>query len=88
MTEAQHVSHASRDLMDLSFTTLSDPEIAFHISRSRICAFLADVFPIDPLGEHRVHPKLQSATGLAEKQQHLRDLTVRTCRVDSKTSEG
>lgn len=76
MTEAQHVSHASRDLMDLSFTRLSDPEIAFHISRSRICAFLAGLFPIDPLGEHRVAPKLQSVTGLAEKQQALRDLTA------------
>lgn len=76
MTEAQHVSHASRDLMDLSFTTLSDAEVAFHISRSRICAFLSELFPIDPLGEHRIAPKLQSATGLAEKQEHLRDLTA------------
>lgn len=76
MTEVQHVSHTSRDLMDLSFTTLSDAEIAFHVSRSRICAFLADLFPIDPLGEHRLSPKLQSATGLAEKQQQLRDLTA------------
>lgn len=76
MTEVQHVSHASRDLMDLSFTTLSDAEVAFHVSRSRICAFLADLFPIDPLGEHRLAPKLQSAAGLAEKQQQLRDLTA------------
>ncbi|KAG6361361.1 hypothetical protein INS49_009588 [Diaporthe citri] len=76
MTEVQHVSHTSRDLMDLSFTTLSDAEIAFHVSRSHICAFLADLFPIDPLGEHRLSPKLQSATGLAEKQQQLRDLTA------------
>ncbi|KAI7775974.1 hypothetical protein LA080_006046 [Diaporthe eres] len=76
MTEVQHVSHTSRDLLDLSFTTLSDAEIAFHVSRSRICAFLADLFPIDPLGEHRLAPKLQSATGLAEKQQQLRDLTA------------
>lgn len=76
MTEAQHVSHASRDLMDLSFTTLSDPEIAFHVSRSRICAFLSDLFPIDPLGEHRLAPKLQSQDGLADRQQHLRDLTA------------
>lgn len=76
MTEAQHVNHASRDLMDLSFTTLSDAEVAFHVSRSRICAFLSELFPIDPLGEHRIAPKLQSATGLADKQEHLRDLTA------------
>lgn len=76
MTEAQHVSHASRDLMDLSFTSLSDAEIALHVSRSRTCAFLAKLFPVDHLGEHRLHPKLQSAAGLADKQQQLRDLTA------------
>ncbi|KAI3396233.1 hypothetical protein diail_12377 [Diaporthe ilicicola] len=74
MKEAQDVSHASRDLMDLSFTTLSDAEIAYHVSRSRMCSFLAGLFPIDPLGEHRLAPKLQSAAGLSEKQQQLRDL--------------
>ncbi|KKY30291.1 putative u-box domain containing protein [Diaporthe ampelina] len=76
MTEAQHVSHASRDLMDLSLTSLSDAEIAFHVSRSRICTFLAELFPIDPLGEHRLAPELQSAAGLADKQQQLRNLTA------------
>ncbi|KAL1849594.1 hypothetical protein Daus18300_013241 [Diaporthe australafricana] len=74
MKEAQYASHASRDLMDLSFTSLSDAEIAYHVSRSRICAFLSELFPIDPLGEHRLAPKLQCAAGLAEKQQQLRDL--------------
>ncbi|KAH8751617.1 hint-domain-containing protein [Diaporthe sp. PMI_573] len=74
MTEAQHISHASRDLMDLSFTSLSDAEIASHVSRSRICAFLSELFPIDALGEHRLNPKLKSPAGLAEKQQQLRDL--------------
>jgi hypothetical protein len=74
MTEAQHISHASRDLMDLSFTSLSDAETASHVSRSRICAFLSELFPIDALGEHRLNPELQSPAGLAEKQQQLRDI--------------
>jgi hypothetical protein len=74
MTEAQHVNHASRDLMDLSFTSLSDAEIASHVSRSRICAFLSELFPIDTLGEHRLNPKLKCPASLAEKQQQLRDL--------------
>lgn len=74
MTEKQYTSHASRDLMDLSFTSLSDAEIASHISRSRICAFLSELFPIDVLGEHQLESKLHSAEGLAEKQQQLRDL--------------
>lgn len=76
MKEAQYVSHASRDLMDLSFTSLSDAEMAYHVSRSRMCAFLSELFPIDPLGEHRLAPKLQCAAGLAEKQQQLRDLVA------------
>lgn len=74
MTELQHISHASRDLMDLSFTSLSDAEIAFQVSRSRICAFLSELFPIDSQGEHRLAPKLKSPAGLADKQQELRDL--------------
>ncbi|KAH8742878.1 hint-domain-containing protein, partial [Diaporthe sp. PMI_573] len=75
MTEAQHVNHASRDLMDLSFTSLSDAEIASQVSRSRICAFLSELFfPIDALGEHRLNPNLECPAGLAEKQQQLRDL--------------
>ncbi|KAH8757951.1 U-box domain-containing protein [Diaporthe sp. PMI_573] len=74
MTEAQHISHASRDLMDLSFTSLSDAETASHVSRSRICAFLSELFPIDALGEHRLNPELQSPAGLAEKQKQLRDI--------------
>lgn len=74
MTETQYTTHASRDLMDLSFTSLSDAEIASHVSRSRICAFISELFPIDPLGEHRLDPKLDSPSGLAEKQQQLRDL--------------
>lgn len=74
MTEAQYVSHSSRDLMDLSFTTISDAEIAYHVSRSRICTFLSELFPIDHLGEHRLAPRLQCVAGLTEKQQKLRDL--------------
>ncbi|POS74981.1 hypothetical protein DHEL01_v206621 [Diaporthe helianthi] len=74
MTEVQHISHASRDLMDLSFTSLSDAEIASHVSRARICDFLSELFPIDALGEHNLDPNLNSAEGLSEKQQQLRDL--------------
>jgi Mg-chelatase subunit ChlD len=74
MTEVQHSSHASRDLMDLSFTSLSDAEIASHTSRARICAFLSELFPIDGLGEHRLNPKLKSSAGLAEKQRQLESL--------------
>ncbi|KAK7731048.1 hypothetical protein SLS53_008850 [Cytospora paraplurivora] len=74
MTGTPCTSHASRSLHDLSFTTLSDTEIAYHTSRSRICAFLAEIFPIDHLGEHRVDEQLQSETGLEKKQQQLRTL--------------
>lgn len=74
MTGTQYTNHASRSLHDLSFTTLADAEMAYHISRSRICAFLADIFPIDPLGEHRVDKELESEQGLAQKQTQLQDL--------------
>lgn len=74
MTDIEYVSHCSRDLMDLSFTTLSDAEAAFHVSRSRVCAFLAELFPIDHLGEHRLSPKLQRDAGLKEKQAQAEDL--------------
>lgn len=74
MTGTQCTKHASRSLHDLSFTTLTDAEMAYHISRSRICAFLADLFPIDPLGEHRVDKTLETKQGLAQKQTQLHDL--------------
>ncbi|ROW03091.1 hypothetical protein VMCG_05776 [Cytospora schulzeri] len=74
MTGTQCTNHASRSLHDLSFTTLSDAEMAYHISRSRICAFLAELFPIDPLGEHRVDGTLIYGDGLTQKQTQLRDL--------------
>lgn len=74
MTGTQCTIHSSRSLHDLSFTTLSDAEMAYHISRSRICAFLADIFPIDPLGEHRVDKALETEPGLTQKQAQLQAL--------------
>lgn len=73
-TGTQCISYSSRSLHDLSHTTLSDAEVAYHISRSRICAFLAELFPIDHLDEHRVDQTLQSQPGLDAKQNQLHDL--------------
>ena len=35
------------------YTTLPESEIAYHISRSEICAFLTKIIPIRPDGEHQ-----------------------------------
>lgn len=79
MTGTQYTAHSGRNLRDISFTTLSDAEIAYHISRSRICAFIADLFPIDPLGEHRIDKSLLGETTtpgiiLTQIQTHLHTL--------------
>ncbi|KUI69456.1 hypothetical protein VM1G_04919 [Cytospora mali] len=68
MTGTQYTSHASRSLRDLSFTTMSDAEIAYHISRSRICVFLSELFPIDPLGEHRASQPMQQYYEMCESE--------------------
>lgn len=35
------------------FTTLPESEIAYHISRSKICTFLSKIIPVRPDGEHQ-----------------------------------
>lgn len=76
MTATRFRTKASRSLLDIS-TSLSAAEIAYHISRSLICAFLAHLFPIDSLGEHRLHPDLKVgyqqtlAPGLEDKKKAL-----------------
>lgn len=70
---------ANRSLADIS-VPLSPEEVAYHISRSRVCAFLAALFPIDDLGEHRVDSEVvpkygaSSLSGLQTKQAELQQL--------------
>lgn len=67
------------DLKSDSSPTTAE-EIAYHMSRSRICAFLAGLFPIDELGEHRVDKELgmkyaaPSSPGLKARQDELAQL--------------
>ncbi|PSR99146.1 hint-domain-domain-containing protein [Coniella lustricola] len=49
----KHMITTSQCLLDHT-TTISAAEIAYHISRHDLCAFIASIFPMDLLGEH--HP--------------------------------
>lgn len=49
----RHTSTADCNLLDASFA-LSAAEMAYHISRHQMCAFLGGLFPIDAVGEHRM----------------------------------
>lgn len=49
--ETRFTPHTRR--YDSSQLLFSPSEVAYHVSRHRILAFLASLFPIDPLGEHR-----------------------------------
>lgn len=75
MTETQHTITADCNLLDTSLA-LSAAEIAYHVSRHHICAFLGGLFPIDHLGEHRM--AINRGTGsdptLEETQAHLKQL--------------
>ncbi|TDZ14881.1 Uncharacterized protein Cob_v012188 [Colletotrichum orbiculare MAFF 240422] len=51
MTSAVYRESAETSLL-ASTTTMPDPEIAYHISRSLICAFLASTIPLKHDGEH------------------------------------
>lgn len=82
MTAKQTTSTAACSLLDISLD-LSAADIAYHISRHQLCAFLAGLFPIDALGEHRSAIKTANAiiTGaivakptFEEKQQELNQL--------------
>lgn len=81
------VTHLERksacNLLTEPSTSLTEAEIAYHISRSQICAFIAGLFPIDGLGEHRMVAELKAryggdgsttSPGLEAKQQELNEL--------------
>lgn len=80
-TVAQHSVSTDCWLFDDS-QALSTADIAYHVSRHRICSFLADLFPIDALGEHRMAipikttggPKVTDEAALATKQAGLGQL--------------
>lgn len=73
---------ANRSLADVASTSflLSPPEIAYHKSRSQVCAFLADFFPLNSHEEHHVHKELEAkygasiSPGLPDKQAALAHL--------------
>lgn len=77
MTAEQHSSTTDCSLLDTSLA-LSAEEVAYHISRHQICAFLADLFPIDALGEHRTAIEVSCAPNsgptIEEKQDQLERL--------------
>lgn len=76
-----------RSLADISSPPPAQ-DVAYHVSRARICAFLAGLFPVDEAGEHRVDKALSpvnnydgptpttSAPGLKAKQDELARLVA------------
>ncbi|KAJ4424861.1 hypothetical protein N0V82_000364 [Gnomoniopsis sp. IMI 355080] len=60
---------------DLPFTPA---EIAYHVSRHEILAFLASLYPIDPLGEHRTCIPTSGSVdkSLRQNQEELRHLAA------------
>jgi hypothetical protein len=39
--------------LSFDFTSLPDSEIAYHVSRAKVIAFLSSLFPLDRQGEHK-----------------------------------
>ncbi|KAF3761998.1 hypothetical protein M406DRAFT_342654 [Cryphonectria parasitica EP155] len=70
MTASQDTTTDSCSLSNHT-TSLSEAEIAYHISRHQLCAFIASLFPIDVLGEHRA-----DKSPITAKQAQLDDLIV------------
>lgn len=76
MTAEQRTTTAACSLFDISLD-LSAAEIAYHISRHRLCAFLAGLFPINALGEHRSAVKNDANSPqcmIEEKRENLKQL--------------
>lgn len=77
MTTAQHTETTACSLLDISLA-LSAAEIAYHVSRHQICAFIAETFPVDALGEHRSviqgPDATQAGPTLEERQKQLKQL--------------
>lgn len=81
MNATQYGRTAERSLLDIS-QALTMADIAYHISRHQICSFLANLFPIDAFGEHRMAmpskmiggPKITDDAVLAMKQAALKEL--------------
>lgn len=77
MTETQHTSTTDCSLLNTSLA-LSAADIAYHISRHHICAFLADLFPLDALDEHRmaIRPGSDSEPTAEQAQARLKQLVA------------
>ncbi|WQF86703.1 Putative VWA-Hint protein, Vwaint [Colletotrichum destructivum] len=65
MTSTVHRQTAEQSL--LVPTTLPESEIAYHLSRSKICSFLSSIIPIREDGEHEA--KSHISLGLAVREQ-------------------